>query len=49
MNTLKDFATSPTGIATINGLGTLAALSGLKKKKRQQKQIKDLTQKEKLD
>ena len=28
MSTLKDFATSPTGIATIGGLGTLAALSG---------------------
>ena len=32
MNTLKDFATSPTGIATIGGLGTLAALSGEEEK-----------------
>jgi hypothetical protein len=32
MSTLKDFATSPTGIATIGGLGTLAALSGEEEK-----------------
>ena len=33
MSTLKDFATSPTGIATIGGLGTLAALSGEEEEK----------------